>query len=401
MKNIFLIISSVFIVFSQHSSAFSQSKNPGIKSPVSSTISMGRGNTGLGQNSFNQFSVKNIASWSNSNKTFYEFGISSTATNYTDKTNDFFLYNTAFNNVSWISSLVDSTLAAGFTFIPVTENQLSIKRLFPKSIAHRNTVLEIDGYRLETLNFSLNKFTAGISYKVTSDLNLGVGLNYYIANFVKEKKDTESRLLSSYKQLEREVSDGRAFGYELSALYNLNQNLSFGSYFSTASKILTEGKLKILTDFSPTKEINALERTYSLPTKFGIGAKYSTPKGNIYIDSEYETAKEYDNDFFSLSLGYESIPSKNIYDSFFEQSTLQFGAYYYNETFKYNNADILNYGITTGFSYPFFQNMNRFDMSLSYGIRGNLENHGISEKVIKFNVGLNISEYWYQRLLDE
>ena len=52
-------------------------------------------------------------------------------------------------------------------------------------------------------------------------------------------------------------------------------------------------------------------------------------------------------------------------------------------------------------SIPFNYGANNLSMSFSYGKRGSDALNGVSENVMKFNIGLSVGELWYRRLSED
>ena len=93
--------------------------------------------------------------------------------------------------------------------------------------------------------------------------------------------------------------------------------------------------------------------------------------------------------------------SKQTFESVLKRSRYSFGLYYYTENFLINKNKVKNFGISAGMSIPFNYGANNLSMSFSYGKRGSDALNGVSENVMKFNIGLSVGELWYRRLSED
>lgn len=95
--------------------------------------------------------------------------------------------------------------------------------------------------------------------------------------------------------------------------------------------------------------------------------------------------------------GFEFIPNKSDIRYYFNRCTYRAGIYYKTDYFKLDGREISSFGLTVGTTLPVFRWYNGLTIGMEIGRRGTIKDNLISENYIKFNIGLNIFDIWFQK----
>jgi len=102
-------------------------------------------------------------------------------------------------------------------------------------------------------------------------------------------------------------------------------------------------------------------------------------------------------DSYELSAGAEWIPGNWNAEHFLKRLQYRFGA-------RWETGYVLSAGnpvnalfATAGFSYPFHEGRERFDISFEFSQRGELSANDGQEQTFKLRLGMNLSDTWFQR----
>jgi len=96
-------------------------------------------------------------------------------------------------------------------------------------------------------------------------------------------------------------------------------------------------------------------------------------------------------------LGFEYVPNINDVRYYRKKIAYRAGAYYSNEYFKVNGNPINSVGFTLGATLPVFRWYNGLTVTMDLGQRGSMENSLVRERYIKFSVGVNLFDIWFQK----
>jgi len=395
MKTLFYLI-IVSLSFSQSGLSGFQMDN-WVKENSLSPFILGRGNTGIGAYQKNQINEKNTAFWYNLTRTFYGINITSKYNNITKRDNNGTLSSTKLGSLFWVSSVLDSTLSVGVYANNLYENSSRTTDAFKQTIPLKDSVETLEGFRSLDKIGNINQIKFGASYKPFTNLSFGLDAIIFYGNQLKTERTSFESALNGHKSLiEQNInyfggSAGISMGYVSS-----NNTLSLGAYFYPQVTLSARGKTDLkLSGWQNNREQTITVDDFIVPQRIGFGTEYKTRMGSFFLDTELIGKTTYTNASNSFSVGYQSIPSRQVFESVFKRSTYSLGAYYHTENFKLNNNDVVNYGISAGMSIPFNFNLNQLSLGLSYGKRGSVSENGISENVFKFSIGLSVGEFWY------
>jgi hypothetical protein len=298
------------------------------------------------------------------------------------------------------------------------------------------------GYKLESLNTNgnlsnrfrgqggLNKAFFGLGYQITSDLSIGIDLQYNFGNiqnstiaFVYDQDDN----LTQYQSRENNRSDLSGLNLNLGLSYKtqLNENLELVSgitltpesnlvsknerSFSTITISNTGQEFVSGTINTDLEALGLKETDLVLPSKFSIGAGIGKPR-NWFVGAEYTTQKisNFSNvlysstttnyeDANSFALGGFYIPQYNSFSSYFKQVVYRAGLHYEKTGLVINNESIKEFGISFGLGLPvgsFFSNAN---LGFEFGKRGTINSNLIQENFVNFQLSLSLNDRWFAK----
>lgn len=99
----------------------------------------------------------------------------------------------------------------------------------------------------------------------------------------------------------------------------------------------------------------------------------------------------------SLRAGMEFTPDRYNVRYWYKRVSYRAGAYYNNEYYKVAGNEINTFGITLGATLPVFRWYNGLSVSVDMGQRGTADAGLVRERYIKFCVGLNLHDIWFQK----
>lgn len=398
MKTLMLIFLYIACGFSQNSSGFTTGAlNNWVKSNTTSPFVLGRANTGIGEQFKNKINYLNTASWANSNLTLFDINIMSSRSSIDLNDVTASLSGTQLGSLAWVTSALDSTLAFGITFSSLYENSSKSSILISQETD--SGTFEIGDKLFENVG-NVNQIKIGSSYQVSKKYSFGLDLLYYQGNLKIDERQQfiSSSAFTTSQKLDEMLTTYIGFSAGLSFSANLfDDRLHLGTTYSPEKTLATSAKrvFKSGASTSLNTENDIPADAFIVPARFGVGAHLETNFGHLFTDFRYEGGTDRSKSSKYVSVGFQTNPSKQLFESFLKRSTYTLGTYYYTENFDYNNSDVINYGASAGMSIPFNFNTKELSLGLSYGKRGDNSKNGLSESVFKFSIGLSIGEFWY------
>ncbi|MFH1861506.1 MAG: hypothetical protein ABH878_01735 [bacterium] len=149
------------------------------------------------------------------------------------------------------------------------------------------------------------------------------------------------------------------------------------------------------------------EDEFHIAARYGFGMSYRfhphwlTAFQVLYGDWEKLSelpgvATDYQNSY-EVSWGAEWSPGKPNSDSFLRRLSYRWGARWATSYTLSQGSSIDSYFATGGIGIPFHNGKEQLDLSLEYGLRGDLAANGGEEAILKFRLGLNLGEDWFVR----
>lgn len=103
--------------------------------------------------------------------------------------------------------------------------------------------------------------------------------------------------------------------------------------------------------------------------------------------------------------GFEITPNRNDVRYYFRQCTYRVGFYHEDMYYKLDGNQVSATGITLGITLPVYKLYNGITLGVDFGKKGSLKNTAdptrsmIRENYVKFNIGLNIHDLWFQKTM--
>ncbi|RJP80194.1 MAG: hypothetical protein C4524_03885 [Candidatus Zixiibacteriota bacterium] len=149
------------------------------------------------------------------------------------------------------------------------------------------------------------------------------------------------------------------------------------------------------------------EAEFRLAARYGLGASWQvspqwlTAAQVFYgawdgISDLPVNSANYQNSL-ELAVGAEWAPGAPDADRFMNRLSYRFGARRESSYLLADGDPVEAYFGTAGISYPFHGGRDRLDLSLELGRRGSLSANTAEETVLRFRLGLNLGETWFQR----
>jgi len=116
------------------------------------------------------------------------------------------------------------------------------------------------------------------------------------------------------------------------------------------------------------------------------------------IDFDYQQWSKYTQngqlaDSWTLKLGGEYTPIRQIDKGLLNKLTYRLGAFYGQTPFMVDNKNIIESGVTAGFAFLIPKTMAQANLNFKVGQRGNSDY--LLERYFNFNFGVNINDIWF------
>ena len=264
----------------------------------------------------------------------------------------------------------------------------------------------------------LNRVFLSGGYSITSNIRLGVDLNYNFGNI--QNKNILVREGLQYASREINRSDLSGLSYKFGFDYNrmLSEKLEFklGAYYSPEVNLNSENKRELATilfggmgqEAAFDVRNVALEDTdLSLPSSFTVGAGLGQPR-KWFVGAEYTAteAGDYSNRSFNLegatyekaakyNLGGFYIPNYNSLTSYFSRIVYRGGVRMEETGLNLNGESINEFGIAFGLGLPAGQMLSNINLGIEYGQRGTTSSGLIKENFFNAMISLSLNDRWF------
>ncbi len=242
----------------------------------------------------------------------------------------------------------------------------------------------------------------GAGYQISPQISVGLKNRLFFGEFVTKINsdfDLTGNLDSQFQRRTKVKASQLGIGV---AWHNINKSMGAAAYFNKNLVF----KYKHVEFFEAGPEYTYDEKTAEYPDFIRLGLYKSTPsKINFTVDFEYSfISSDVFNDFYFIKpidaknfsyfgMGVEKNSINNT-KRFLNKLSYRAGLYY--KSYPISNPDNLKEtGVSIGLGIPFYQNLNRIDISLSMANRnGFIENY--EEKVISLNIGVTTGGLWFR-----
>lgn len=367
---------------------------------------MGFGGLGIGISDRLYLSGVNPASWNDVNLTHFEISADFTEINMSTNIESSKFYRTKFNGLTFGFPIEKKHgIVAAFGIVPVTNVEYKIIRNSENSLVGSYS-------QIFSGTGGLAKAFIGATYKLPFHLNFGATFEYYFGEIeysTRLKFPSGSNFKDAGFIKKRNYRGiGTTIGFVSDAfLGNSNKkgisNLRFGFVFNYISKLNTDTTLTTLSSVGKYTSSQGLTNT-QFPIKIGVGTSFKLNDKYLFLaDYLYQPWSNYKfNGKISLNLrnyqkfafGFEKIPNKGMYSSFWEQFSYRAGLSFEQTQFDIKNIGINQYSLYFGFTVPMGIS-NSIDVGFQYGIRGVTDSNLLKENVFKASFTINFGQLWF------
>jgi len=209
------------------------------------------------------------------------------------------------------------------------------------------------------------------------------------------------------------------FGIQYEQPFGKNLHLVVGGTYRMRSNMkgqttqYTYAELAGIRDTISHKVLNNAERL-KIGDEIGVGVSLkSGEKWSMefdYIRSDWRKtnigsheALGYRTDGFEASVyqsfraGFEIVPNRNDIRYYLRKCAYRAGIYYDREYYRYNGYNVDAMGITLGVTLPVFRFYNGISLGVDFGQRGRMQGDLVRERYVKFSIGFNIHDIWFQK----
>lgn len=342
-----------------------------------------------------QINFMNYSFWPGISNTSYSVKIGYRAAFGDDGTNgDLFNDVANFEGGFLAVPVLSKRMVAGIGLIPYTSMEQRLQAEKSENNYQMNEEILIKG--------GLSKAVFNLSYKITSDLGIGLGYEYIFGKISKKYRleYMGSELLPLSFSFEY-----RFYGHGIvtSVHYRWNDRLTVGAAFRPRTSLDVRVKAASLSD-----EVNKSElRSVTLPEQFNLGMEYQLGdrwfsgfdllqqgwnNGFKIDDKNWE---KYYNDYWRMGFGIERKHSSKMFTNLIEKIDFRMGFFYGQLNHSSKNNPVNEYGLSFGFSMPIQRFNSKIDFSGIAGKRGSLDKNLYKENFLMFGITISASEVWF------
>lgn len=230
---------------------------------------------------------------------------------------------------------------------------------------------EAQSYKTLTLNAFTGRFGAQYEQKIGKNLRLGLGATYGLAANI------------------HGYNDGTF--YSAGSVQNMTLPSSYADTLRADSGIRLAGELGLGISINYMDRFRAeLDYTRADWTNSGM----DSAKGFSVTDAKQSFANAVRQ---GVSLGMEYVPNRNDVRYYYRRISYRAGAYWHDEYYTVAGRPVNTVGITLGATLPVFRWYNGLSITVDAGQRGPFDGSLVRENFVKFTVGVNLFDIWFQQ----
>ncbi len=354
-------------------------------------------------------SLNNPASYSKLRLTTYAGGISR---NKVDLKSDSASESTSIVNLDYLAIGVPlaKRFGMGFGLAPYSSVGYNVLSETTNSASDDVTTNSFSG------SGGLNKVFLSFGYEIIENLSIGATANFNFGTIESERRQTiGSTQLATIDRRESVIH-----GVDFNLAINYSQPINKNHTFYTSLRIDTQSNLVSKNTQTTGTSINLIERDVAgtelkIPTTTTIGLGYGKEK-KWFVGAEYSMQQlgSFKNDFLGvnnltyndatkINVGGFYIPDYTSFTSYFKRITYRGGLRVENTGMVVAGEEINDFGITFGVGLPLersitgVRNFSNINIGFEIGRRGTTKASLIQENYFKINVGLSLSDKWFQK----
>jgi len=275
----------------------------------------------------------------------------------------------------------------------------------------RDTSTNVD--MIYTGDGGLSKIYFGGAFKPFNGFSFGVNASYLFGGLNRRKKlDYDDESFFDSRSNSSIILKG--YFYELGLIYKKElaneKELSFGLTANNNSRIRTK-RTNIVETISGINEIikdtaiNLVEwGEVNLPKYISTGFMFRDGEKWLLI-ADYSMQNWVDYTLFGesddlsnsvrLSGGLQYTPEFNSVTRYYKRMQYRLGASYSNTPLTLNDTQLKEVSVSFGLGIPVKKSRTKYDISLTLGQRGTIDNNLIKEQFIKFGLSVSYDGIWF------
>ena len=299
-------------------------------------------------------------------------------------------------------------MGVGFGLVPYTAVGYSLKSI------DGSVTSEYSGFG------GLNKAFLSFGYKVTSDFNLGVEVNYNFGNIENTTISSEEGIQYATREINR--SDLLGFNFIFGASYKtmISEDLQLSSAISyhpetnfnsendrkIATVLLTSGGGTgvVIEEDIPVEDTDLTfpsQLTFGLgigkPKHWFLGAEYSAQKTSNFTNRTFEISDVEFKNASKYRVGGFYIPNYNAIDSYWKRVVYRAGIRLEESGLNINGQDINEFGISFGVGLPVGRLFSNVNLGIEIGKRGTKDFGLVQENFFNTFLSLSLNDKWFEK----
>lgn len=369
----------------------SQVHSMGLRVYIPGVRGIGMGNTGIASMDSVQLGNYNISQWRHISDTRLTLALRYNRINTQIDNENFLASSAGFAGINLAIPIKRHKWLIGLNFQPYT--------LLDFKSSQSQVSDGIPFTQNNILNGAIGKAQLNLVWSPVSTVGISVNGNFYFGSFEDRYEYTFDD--GSYRDITQGIKykiSGPGLGF--------SADIQPKSWLILAGFVDSRAALKVQTSYNSSAIFpDSLQRNLAaFPLHFGVGSAIMlNSRWNLAIDCSYqfwsETLKEPTPDYedwYLLGVGVEREASRKRKSVFFNQIDIRGGFSTKRIGYKFNNEPVLEHSVHFGLGFPFNQYRNRFDFSVSAGLRGSKTKNLADEQFINFNASIAIGERWFR-----
>lgn len=268
----------------------------------------------------------------------------------------------------------------------------------------------------------LNRVYYSVGYELIKNVSIGATVNYNFGTIESERLQQIDDV--QFGTFDRKSSNINGFDFNYAINYtpaiNDKYTLHTSVRVNTQANLVSKNERRIgsfsIANGLSIEEINVdlesqnLKNTeYKIPTTTSLGLGFGENR-KWFIGGEYsfQGLSGFDNPFLgvenisykdasSFAFGGFITPDNGSFSSYLKRITYRAGLRLDRTGMVVSDVDINNFGITFGVGLPLGRSLSNLNLGFELGKRGTTRANLIEENYLKINIGLSLTDRWFQK----
>ncbi len=268
----------------------------------------------------------------------------------------------------------------------------------------------------------LNRVYYSVGYELIKNVSIGATVNYNFGTIESERlQQIDDVQFGSFDRKNSNIN-GFDFNYAINYTPAINDKYTLHTSVrvNTQANLVSKNERRIgsfsIANGLSIEEINVdlesqnLKNTeYKIPTTTSLGLGFGENR-KWFIGGEYsfQGLSGFDNPFLgvenisykdasSFAFGGFITPDNGSFSSYLKRITYRAGLRLDRTGMVVSDVDINNFGITFGVGLPLGRSLSNLNLGFELGKRGTTRANLIEENYLKINIGLSLTDRWFQK----